>query len=558
MAAEGAAGAHGVVEVLQPAIMLLGLGILSALASKALRLSPIVGYILVGASIAAAGFASAFRGPVVSALAEAGVMFLLFNLGMHFSLSRIREEAGNIFGFGALQMLVAGGGFSGLAVLAGLPLPAALVTGFALGLSSTAVVIGIIRERDQQDCPVGRAAQSILIFQDIAAIALLVVAGALGAGAGGGAALAPALAMAAVKAVAAFMAALLFARYLTEPLFRLISRTALGEVYTATALFLALAAGWATGLAGLSLTLGAFLGGVALAESRYRVLVQTEIEAFRGLFLGFFFMTVGLSLDIPLLARSWPVVVASALLLTALKCALNIIAGRLNRWSVPGSVQLGFLLGQGSEFALVIFAIPAVAALLGAQTVGILVAAIALSLALTPAVSNLGRNLAGKLRRGPADRKLPGDDAPVIIVGLAETGRALADALTAAGIDYLALEPDRERFEAAVADGYQVHYATGGDPRSWDVLSLARRRAIALTTPSIERVLELSPLVQERLPGLARFVALDGAEHHDMIRENGALPVDVSGGAGHDALVAAVLDALGANDDKEDFHAKAA
>lgn len=558
MAAESAAGAHGVVQVLQPAIMLLGLGILSALASKALRLSPIVGYILVGAAIAAAGFASAFRGPIVSALAEAGVMFLLFNLGMHFSLSRIREEAGNIFGFGALQMLVAGGGFSGLAVLAGLPLPAALITGFALGLSSTAVVIGIIRERDQEDCPVGRAAQSILIFQDIAAIALLVVAGALGAGAGGGAALAPALAMAAVKAVVAFMAALLFARYLTEPLFRLISRAALGEVYTATALFLALAAGWATGLAGLSLTLGAFLGGVALAESRYRVLVQTEIEAFRGLFLGFFFMTVGLSLDIPLLARSWPLVIAAALLLTALKCALNIIAGRLNRWSVPGSVQLGFLLGQGSEFALVIFAIPAVAALLGAQTVGVLVAAIALSLALTPAVSNLGRNLAGKLRRGPADRKLPGDDAPVIIVGLAETGRALADALTEVGIDYLALEPDRDRFETAVADGYQVHYATSGDPRSWDVLSLTRRRAIALTTPRVERVLELSPLVQERLPGLARFVALDGAEHHDMIRENGALPVDVSGETGHGALIAAVLDALGANDDKEDLDAQAA
>ncbi len=203
-----AADAHSVVSVIQPAIILLGLGIVAALGAKICRLNPIVGYIAVGLALAFAGQSELFDGPVVEALAEAGIMFLLFNLGLHFSIARIREEAANIFGFGTLQMLIAGGGFTALGLLFGLPPIAAILGGFAMGLSSTAVVIGVIREREQEDCPVGRAAQSILIFQDIAAIMLLVVAGSLGSGE----ALGGALAIAAAKAVAAFAVAVQIGR----------------------------------------------------------------------------------------------------------------------------------------------------------------------------------------------------------------------------------------------------------------------------------------------------------------------------------------------------------
>lgn len=541
MTADSAHGAHEVVASLQPAIALLGLGIAVALASGALRLSPIVGYIVLGAGLAASGFGNTFDGPLVTALAEAGVMFLLFNLGLHFSLSRIREEAANIFGFGTLQMLVGGCSFTVFGLAAGFSLVAALLGGFALALSSTAVVIGLIRERDQEDCPVGRTAQSILIFQDIVAIMLLVVAGALGSET----AVAPAVALAILKAAAAFGLAILFSRFATERLFRLISRATSAEVYTATALFLALAAGWATGMAGLSLTLGAFLGGVAIAESRYRILVQTEIEAFRGLFLGFFFISVGLSLDMTALASQWPWALATAVLLIGVKCVANVLAGLLFRWSLPGSFQLGFLLGQGSEFAVVLFAIPAVGALLGRETITIAVAAIALSLLLTPAVSQIGRSLAGKLRTGPPDRKLPGDDAPVVILGLGDSGRAVADALRKRGIGYLAVESDRDRFEEAVADGYDVHYAALGDPRGWEALGMARRRAAVVSPQRIERFRELTPMVRDHLPGLVRFIAVDGTEHHATLREDGARPVDVSTAAGSAALVAALFDELG-------------
>jgi CPA2 family monovalent cation:H+ antiporter-2 len=482
-----------------------------------------------------------FSGPLVAAMAEAGVMFLLFNLGLHFSLGRIRAEAGNIFGFGSLQMLVAGGAFAALLAAFGLPIAFAVIAGFGLGLSSTAVVIGLIRERDQEDCPVGRAAQAILIFQDIAAIMLLVGAGALAEGGN----LLPALGIAGAKALAAFGVAVLFARLLTEPLFRLIARAGTTEVYTATALFIALAAGWATGMAGLSLTLGAFLGGMAVADSRYRILVQTEIDAFRGLFLSFFFISVGLSIDPAALAQDWLWVLLAAAGLIVLKCALNVIAALVNRWSVPGSIQLGFLLGQGSEFTLVLLALPAVAGLAEPRLVSTLVTAIAISLAVTPPVSNLGRKLAGRLRAGPPDAKLAGDEAPVVIIGLTPAGRAVADALAFNDIGYIAIEPDHDRFQIALADGYHVHQANPADPRSWDAIGMGKREVVVVATGNAEVSRELTPLVQERLPGIARVIALKGADAIEEFAALGMVPVDIAASGGPERLADLVFASLG-------------
>lgn len=541
MAGDAAHDAHSVVATIQPAITLLGLGIGAALASRALRLNPIVGYLGLGLGLASLGIAEDFSGPLVAAMAEAGVMFLLFNLGLHFSLGRIRAEAGNIFGFGALQMVVAGGAFTALLAMLGLPVTFAVIAGFGLGLSSTAVVIGLVRERGQEDCPVGRAAQSILIFQDIAAILLLVTAGALASGGP----LLPALGLAGAKALAAFGIAVLFARYLTEPVFSLIARAGTTEVYTATALFIALAAGWATGMAGLSLTLGAFLGGMAVADSRYRILVQTEIDAFRGLFLSFFFISVGLSIDPAGLVEDWQLVAAVSIGLIALKCGFNVVAGLINRWSVPGSIQLGFLLGQGSEFTLVLLALPAVAGLVDARLVSTLVTAIAISLAVTPFVSNIGRKLAGRLRAGPPDAKLAGDDAPVLIIGMTPTGRAVADALAFNGIGYLAIEPDFDRFQMALADGYHVHRANPADPRSWDPIGMERRQVLVVATGNVAVSRELSPLVQDRLPDIARVIAVPGPEAIEEFSALGALPVDMSQSGGSERLTELVFAALG-------------
>src|SRR5580700_5627717 len=227
-----------ILAALVPVVVLLALGIATAIGSRALGLSPIVGYIALGIGLKAVGVRMVFEEATISLLAELGVVFLLFDVGLHFSLKHMRERAGDIFAFGPVQVLIATFVLGLVGLLFGLsPLPAFLV-GAVLSMSSTAVVARLIAERHQQSCPVGQTATAILVFQDVAAIFLLIVVGALNSG----------TALATVTAV--------IARFAVRPLLALVAGTRNDEVFTATALVIGLAAGWVTGQMGLSLTLG--------------------------------------------------------------------------------------------------------------------------------------------------------------------------------------------------------------------------------------------------------------------------------------------------------------
>ena len=516
---------HGILSALVPVILLLLLGVGTAVGSRAIGLSPIVGYIALGLGLSASGLRLLQDSGTIAILAELGVVFLLFDIGLHFSLRHMREQAKDIFGFGAVQVLAGTVGLGLAAMLFGLPPLAAFVTGATLALSSTAVVAGLIAERHQQNCPVGLTATAILIFQDVAAIFLLIVAGALGTDAS----MLPAFGAALAKAAAAFGVAVLAARLVVRPVFGLIARSRNEEVFTAMALLVALAAGWATGEIGLSLTLGAFLGGMIIAETPYRAVIQSEIKPFRGLLLGFFFISVGLSLDIGVLLLLWPAVIGVAALLLAVKIATNAAASLAFRWSVPGSAQLGFLLAQGSEFAFVIFSLPSVRTLLGKQASAVLIAAVALTLALTPTLAETGRSLAGRLRRRPpqADPELqPRDtEGPVFIAGMGRTGRTLADALSEFGIGYAAIERDERRLREAVADGYNVAFGDFADPRIWDPVALHGRRITVLTSPSFEVSRELTPTAHRLYPDLKRVAVVDDETEAARFRGIGVLPV---------------------------------
>ena len=380
-------------------------GIVAAVASRLLRLSPIVGYIGLGVALSATGLDRLMGSASIETLAELGVVFLLFDVGLHFSFNHVKAQAKDIFAFGPVQVVLGAVGLGALGLAWGLPLGAALLVGATLALSSTAVVAGLIAERHQQNCPVGLTGTAILIFQDLAAILILIVATALGTGQ----ALLPAIGLALVKAVGAFAVAMLLARLAVRPLFGLIARTRNEEVFTAIALLVALSTAWATGRIGLSLTLGAFLGGMILADTPYTAVIKSEIRPFRGLLLGFFFISVGVSLDRAVLFEHWIAVIAVTLLLFGAKMLLNAGASLVFRWSVPGSAQLGFLLAQGSEFAFVILSIGSVRALIGQRECSVLVAAVALSLAATPTVADAGRQLAG--RAAPAETFIHGSRA---------------------------------------------------------------------------------------------------------------------------------------------------
>lgn len=531
--------------VLLPIILLLGMGVVAAVASRGLGLSPIVGYIVLGVALAGSGMDLRPSAQTISVLAELGVLFLLFDIGLHFSFRQMKRQAPDIFGFGTAQVLFCAALLGGVALLFDLVPAAAALLGVTLALSSTAVVVPLIAERRQQNCPVGLTATSILIFQDLAGIIILIVASTLGAGVTPLAAIAAALG----KTVACFAGAMILSALVVRPLLHLVARSRSEEVFTAIALLVALSAGWFTGTIGLSVTLGAFLGGAMLADSPYRSIIQSEARPFRGLLLGFFFVSVGLALDPAVLLHQWPLVLVALAGLLVLKVVGNVLASLVFRWSVPGSLQLGFLLAQGSEFAFVILSLPPVRALIGIAPTSVLVAALALGLVVTPNLAMLGRWLAGSLRRRRADfaaHELQPKAvlAPVLILGMSEVGRAVADALIHFDIDYTGMEADEALLRNAIADGYTVEFGDLIDPRIWEPMSLAGRKVTVLTEPSLEVSTRLTPLARQYFPDVLRIAVVTGTAQAVAFASAGLEPVIENDEAAGRATALRVLQAL--------------
>jgi CPA2 family monovalent cation:H+ antiporter-2 len=518
------------VHALSQVMILLLVGIVSITLMHRIGQSPIVGYLVAGLLIGPHAFGLIQESETTRLLAELGVVFLLFDIGLHFTLSSIWEARRDIFGLGPLQIVLCGVAFGGLAVAYGLEPEHAVILGCALALSSTAVVVQTLAERGQRNCPIGLTGTAVLIFQDICAIFLLILAASHGNNnAVSEPGLGQAIVIALVKATAAFMAAVLIGRYAVNPLFQLFSRTRNAEIFTALALLVVLSTAVATGSAGLSLTLGAFLGGMIISESPYRHVIQTEARPFRNLLLGFFFITIGMSLNWHILLTHWAEILAFLFVLIMFKAVLVAVAARLVGWSVPGAIQLGFLLAQGSEFVFVIVAMPMVRQALGEAMTGVIITGIAASLMLTQSLVFLGNGLIRILRLGanvPASEAEPGArTAPVIIIGLGDVGRSVADALEAHEIRYDAIEQDYDRFLSATADGYPVAIGDPRDVRLMVTLAYEDREAIVVTSNRHEAVDALTLVMHERYPNMTCFIAVEDEADREHYASRGLRPV---------------------------------
>ncbi len=506
---------HGI-EVLIPTIELLLTGIVSILLARRLGLSPIVGYLVAGIVIGPSGYDLIHEDSTTRLLAELGVVFLMYDIGLNFSLSHVWAARRDILGLGPLQVGGVGLVLGLIGIGLGLTPPIAFLAGATLALSSTAVGVQILAERNQQHCPVGLSTTAVLVFQDVCAIFLLIFAASL---AQPQTSLGMVLGAAAIKGAIAFLAAVLVGRYIIGTLFRMMGRTRSEELFTAVALLVVLVTAAATGALGLSLTLGAFLGGMAISETPYRHLVRTEAKPFRGLLMGFFFISIGMSLNIGAALQGWPTILAVLAGLVLIKAVLTYAAARMLGIPTRTAVQLAMLLSQVSEFAFVILAMPALRSAIGENLTTILVIAVAASLAVTPALSSLGNRVARRL----AERDLSAKDnvsastkvAPVVIFGMGEVGRRVADALGAHAIDYLAVEMDHDRFVRAEADGYPVAYGDLADLRLAETLDMADRPTAVVTINRYEISRDLTPTLRERYPNLKRFVGVDtDADRH--------------------------------------------
>ncbi len=496
-------------HALTPAIIFLLAGVVSAFASRAVRLSPVIGYLFAGVIIGPSALDLVEDNSTTHFLAELGVVFLLFDIGLHFSLDEVRSRRDDILRFAPMQVAMCGFVFAGLGILFGFDIPVALIVGASLGLSSTAVVARILADRRKPGCPIGRSATAVLVAQDIVAIFIIVFAAVINEAPE---AMGMAIVMSLGKAVIALAIALTVGRFVVKPAFRALAATNNQEAFTVVALLIVLTASAATAGVGLSLTAGAFLAGMALSETQYRHVIQAEIKPFQSLLLGLFFMSVGMGVDLGGVLARWPAVLLVAAGILLIKSGLIFVSARLSKRNEPVSAQLGFLLSQGSEFTLVVVALPAVASSMPGTWSSLLVSAVAVTMVAAPVWTNLGVRLAHWIAaRSKADLPAaPEHDLgpPVLILGMSEETRLAADALRDHDIHYVALEADPEQFVSAASDGYDVVY---GDPRDGRLLQMTNATSPRAIVHALARQPMPPGLLQPAVPGddaPARFISV--------------------------------------------------
>jgi len=441
-------------------------------------------------------------------LAEFGVVFLLFAIGLELPLARLRTMQRYIFGLGFLQVALSAALFGGLAYFGwGQGLPAALVIGATLAFSSTATVLVLLVERNEAVSQHGRMAISVLIFQDLAVVPVLALLPLL---AGDSHHMAEALGLAAAKALLAIAAIWIIGRFVLRPAYGYLSAIRTPEVFTAANLLLVLAVGWLTAEAGMSMALGAFLAGLLLADSSYRHQVEADIEPFRGLLLGLFFMTVGMSIDLPLVARTWPMILGLTLLLLGLKTAVIALLCRGLGYGWRQGLRVGLLLAQVGEFAFVVFGKAASLHLIKASDSQTLMAAVALSMVLTPLTAAAGRRLSQwrqPIAESPQPAKADIVSAPVLIAGYGRVGQLVARLLRDHHVPTLALDLDSERVAQARENGFPVYYGDASHAGVLRSMGIERARAAVVTVNkprSAERTVGALRRLAPGLPIIAR------------------------------------------------------
>ena len=505
---------------LNEALLFLAAVVIAVPLFKALRLGSVLGYLVAGVLIGPHGLGLIGDVHKVQQVAEFGVVLLLFLVGLELQLPRLWELRHRVFGVGTVQVVTTGLllGIAGFAL--GLSWQAALVAGFGLSLSSTAFVLQLLGERNQLPTPMGQTAFGILLFQDLAVIPLLAVL--------------PLLAptrmrmdtswVPLVKATGMVLLIVLVGRFLLRPAFRLVGSARSQEVFTASALLLAVGTALLAQAVGLSGALGAFLAGVLLADSEYRHELEADIEPFRGLLLALFFMSVGMSVALELLIDH-PLTIAGLVLgMTALKMVGIGALGRrvLGQWE-PGA-RLGVLLSQGGEFAFVLFGLAVADGIFTDGLRDVLVLVVSLSMGLTPVlVSLFDRFAAPRLR--PRDTR-PYDtavemEAEVIIAGFGRFGQVVGRVLRAKRIPFTAMDADPAQIDFLHRFGVKVFY---GDASRLDLLRAARAdkaKIFVLAIDDIQASLRTAREVQEHFPHLQIVARARNRNHAYQLLELG-------------------------------------
>lgn len=474
----------------------------------------------------------------VSGIAELGIVFLLFVIGLELSLPRLKRMRRLVAGLGGLQVVLSAAIITGAALAMGQPPPVAIILGASLALSSTAMVLEILRQQNRMSTDVGRASFAVLLAQDMAAIPILMFVSMTGAGGGlaGGATLGGSVAASLLKAfvqAAIAVGVIVFAgRHLMRPMFRLVATAHSTELFIAAVLFVIIGAGVVAHQAGLSMALGAFIAGLLLADTEFRKAIQATIEPAKGLLLGVFFFTVGMRVDFRELVRAPLLLLVYVCGLIAINTVVLTVLGRLFRLKWLAAFETGLLLGPGGEFAFVIIGLAADLRLMDQHTSSMALAVTSLTMATTPALSfaagRIERRLAMKVAVDPELEVRPAEQTGhAIVIGYGRVGKVVCGLLGRAGVPYLAADYDPEAVISDRRQGHDVYFGDAAEDEFLEACGLDNALGVIITisaSKKIDGIVESVRQMRPEVPIIARARDADHARHLYAIGASDAVP----------------------------------
>ena len=509
-----------------PAIVtLLGAAVVAVPLFKRAGLGSVLGYLAAGVAIGPFG-AALFTDPMaILHVAELGVVMFLFIIGLEMQPARLWAMRRDIFGLGLAQVLLSMGLLSLVGLSLGYPFAPALVAGTGFVLTSTAIVMQMLEERGDISAPKGQRIVSILLLEDLAIVPLLALVAFLAPGAEAVTLSDRALGIG--MGLGAIAALILAGRYLLNPAFSLLAAAQAREVMTAAALLIVLGSALWMQIGGLSAAMGAFLAGVLLSTSSYRHQLEADVEPFRGLLLGLFFLAVGMALDLSVVARNWQLILISVVALTALKMTAIYLVARLFKASHREAVERLVLMAQGGEFAFVLYAAALSVGLINAEENATLTAIIILSMVMTPIFVLAHDRLMPKAQVNAEGLPAPEDDGDaVLVIGFGRFGQVVSQPLFASGYRVSIIDIDAEMITTATGMGFKVWF---GDGTRLDILRAAgatHARAIIICVDNQGSATRIAHLLRDECPLIPVFSrSFDRRHSIELIKAGVAAPI---------------------------------
>ncbi len=469
----------------------------------AIRLGAILGYLTAGAILGPWGFCIITEVEEIRHLAEFGVIFLLFILGIELKPNKLWQMRKLVIGLGLSQLLLTAFVLYGVAILLGVSQYDAIIIGFGLSLSSTAFCLNILAERGGIITVMGQMSFAVLLLQDIAVVPLLALISMLA----GGDINVTESGVNILYALAAIVTLLLIGRYLLNPILDKIVASQDPEVFVAVAVLLVLGVAWIMEFVGLSMALGAFLAGLMLAESHYRHQIEADILPFRGILLGLFFITIGMGIEFKLLWDNFATILGLTTLLMLIKGCIIYFLARKNNIRSDIAIQTGVLLSQSGEFGFVMFGFAAEAGILDPTISPILTLIIALSMVFTPFVVKFSNSLLLKyytpeFTHSSSDEFIEGIKNHVILAGYGRVGARIGAILSAAEVPYIAIDMNQQRIKSARAQGFPVFFGDASNVKVLHSAGAEHSKMIVIALDNPKNIDKMVPLIRQNYPDL--------------------------------------------------------